>query len=75
MVQERSVRAAARETHKVQAYREWSRMKAITEAAVRNLRDVDPPANAAKRGREERWLEVMREDSRTTCEREPDASI
>lgn len=50
-------------------------MKAITEAAVRNLRDVDPPANAAKRGREERWLEVMREDSRTTCEREPDASI
>ena len=42
----------------MQAYREWSRIKAITEAAVRNLRDVDPPAKAAKWAREERWLEV-----------------
>ena len=74
VVQERSVRAAARETHKVQAYRDWSRMKAVTEAAVRNLRDVDPPASATERGREERWLEV-REKARYSCEQEPDAVI
>lgn len=64
VAQERSVRAAARRTEKVEAFRGWSRLKAIKEAAVRCLQDIDAPEKAAERGSKERWLEVRGGDRR-----------
>ncbi|CAM9695692.1 unnamed protein product, partial [Scytosiphon promiscuus] len=57
---ERSIRAAVRKADKVKAFRWWSRLKAVTEAAVRCLRDVDAPARFADKRARERWLEVGR---------------
>lgn len=59
MAQERAVRAAARREDKVKAFRGWSRLKAITEAAVRCLQDIDAPTEKAAQTRaHESWLEV-----------------
>lgn len=58
MAQERTVRAAARRTDKAEAFRGWSRLKAVKEAAVRCLQDIDTPDKAAEGGSKECWLEV-----------------
>lgn len=60
MARERAARAAARRTDKVEAFRGWSRLKAITEAAVRCLQDIDAPAekSPADERAQECWLEV-----------------
>ena len=56
---ERAVRAAARREDKVKAFRGWSRLKAITEAAVRCLQDIDAPTEKnAGTSAQECWLEV-----------------
>lgn len=55
---ERKKRTAARQADRAVAFRRWTRLKSITEASVRFLQDIDPPAEAAKRGGWERWLEV-----------------
>ncbi|CAM9725244.1 unnamed protein product, partial [Ectocarpus sp. 12 AP-2014] len=59
---ERNVRAAARRTEKVEAFRGWSRLKAVKEAAVRCLQDIDPPPSerGSDKREKERWLEVGR---------------
>lgn len=58
VAQERTVRAAARRTDKAEAFRGWSRLKAIKEAAMRCLQDIDAPDKAAEGGSTECWLEV-----------------
>lgn len=66
VAQERAVRAAARREDRVKAFRGWSRLKAITEAAVRCLQDIDTPAQkGAETPVQECWLEV-RENERHT---------
>lgn len=63
MVQERKRRAAARQADKVDAFQGWSKLKAVTEAAVRCLQNIDSPGEAAKRRAQERWLEVTKSAS------------
>lgn len=65
VAQERAVRAAARREDKVKAFRGWSRLKAVTEAAVRCLQDIDAPTEKAAETRaQECWLEVRENETR-----------
>lgn len=68
VAKERAVRANARREDKVKAFRGWSRLKAITEAAVRCLQDIDAPTEKPAQTRaQECWLEVReRETGRQT---------
>lgn len=60
VVQERKRRAAARQADRVDAFQDWSKLKAVTEVAVRCLQSIDSPGEAAKRRAQERWLEVTK---------------
>lgn len=65
VARERAVRAAARREDKVKAFRGWSRLKAITEAAVRCLQDIDAPTEEdAETPAQECWLEVRENGTR-----------